>query len=423
MPVCEKRVQGTLMSYPCILDAGHERIGPADDPEPCMTAEVERSVRVHQNWEVRQQERERDNSGTIEEIEAEVAETMAQAEVAEPEHDLDAADCMMRPANADAGNADVHCPTCRPAVLVANAEAIRAGEIHNPYDTACTRRSIGDHSLPTERCYICRPDKFNDMVDRMNAESYPDHVEPPVAGEPSDREAEIDRNARAYGFEVGKDPAHRVVPVIEETSPDNPFVDSNWREGLEVHSASLLAEEPDPAVGVHPVAVEPTKQRDGDQVLPKKGDRVVQDWMIDREMNKMEPGDTGAGILDPDAEMVIEAMEESQRVGIERYGQALHTFDGRLNIRDLAEELRDAFVYVSKMQMTAEADKATLARMVEQALDTYMADESDPSEMFNSTRVAEIAVDRILDWVLIQKIGPEQVVPVKVSDDEEWMGT
>lgn len=41
---------------------------------------------------------------------------------------------------------------------------------------------------------------------------------------------EMDRNARAYGFEVG-----RGAPLVDEIgpSPDNPFMDLEWREEVE----------------------------------------------------------------------------------------------------------------------------------------------------------------------------------------------
>ena len=38
---------------------------------------------------------------------------------------------------------------------------------------------------------------------------------------------EIDRNARAYGWEVRN--GHPLTEKIESTSPDNPFMDSDWR--------------------------------------------------------------------------------------------------------------------------------------------------------------------------------------------------
>lgn len=41
---------------------------------------------------------------------------------------------------------------------------------------------------------------------------------------------EIDRNARAYGWEIGK--GHPLVEQIEKMQPDNPFLNKNWRENL-----------------------------------------------------------------------------------------------------------------------------------------------------------------------------------------------
>lgn len=39
--------------------------------------------------------------------------------------------------------------------------------------------------------------------------------------------AEIDRNARAYGWEVGH--GHPLTEKIESTTPGNPFMDPDWR--------------------------------------------------------------------------------------------------------------------------------------------------------------------------------------------------
>lgn len=45
--------------------------------------------------------------------------------------------------------------------------------------------------------------------------------------------AEIDRNARAYGYEVGK--GHPLVEELTVISEDNPFKDLNWRDHV-VHT-------------------------------------------------------------------------------------------------------------------------------------------------------------------------------------------
>lgn len=43
---------------------------------------------------------------------------------------------------------------------------------------------------------------------------------------------ELDRNARGYGFEVGR--GHALTADIETLSDDNPFVNKNWRDGIEI---------------------------------------------------------------------------------------------------------------------------------------------------------------------------------------------
>lgn len=42
---------------------------------------------------------------------------------------------------------------------------------------------------------------------------------------------EIDRNARAYGWEVGR--GHLMVDKMADCDPANPFLDSNWREHVQ----------------------------------------------------------------------------------------------------------------------------------------------------------------------------------------------
>lgn len=41
---------------------------------------------------------------------------------------------------------------------------------------------------------------------------------------------ELDRNARAYGFEVGR--GHPLTEKLEYLSPDNPFMDREWRSRI-----------------------------------------------------------------------------------------------------------------------------------------------------------------------------------------------
>lgn len=90
----------------------------------------------------------------------------------------------------------------------------------------------------------------------------------------------------------------------------------------------------------------PTKQREGDQALPVEGNprRPVQD-------------------------IIIEAMQESKRVGTERYGQPLKPMNGRDTFQDLVDEARDFFVYGTCLMM--ERDEI-LARF-ERAYSSLMA--------------------------------------------------
>lgn len=52
-----------------------------------------------------------------------------------------------------------------------------------------------------------------------------------------DQLAEIDRTARAYGYEIGK--GHPIVEELDTLSPDNPFLDPNWRE-TRLHAKDVI---------------------------------------------------------------------------------------------------------------------------------------------------------------------------------------
>lgn len=90
-----------------------------------------------------------------------------------------------------------------------------------------------------------------------------------------------------------------------------------------------------------PFSTEPTKQREGDQVLPtvREGAEFVQDRAA-RE------------ILD------------SKEVGIQRYGTALQTFNGRDMLRDAYEESRDHYIYMTGLIMAREAQEEELVQAV-----------------------------------------------------------
>jgi hypothetical protein len=131
----------------------------------------------------------------------------------------------------------------------------------------------------------------------------------------------------------------------------------------------------------------PTKQRHGDQPLPRQtGDTSVQDRIIEKTYLAVEKG-----LLDEDAaEQIIATLEESKQVGTERYGTPLQTFNGRDTLRDAIEEARDLFVYLSSMEQAREADREHLIEVVAESFD------EKARSGFTAREMATVAVDAIL---------------------------
>jgi hypothetical protein len=77
---------------------------------------------------------------------------------------------------------------------------------------------------------------------------------------------------------------------------------------------------------------EPTKQREGDQVLPSGDESLVDDQQL-----------------------LIDDIEERREVGISRYGQGHRPFNGRDTLQDLYEEQLDLLVYFRSLKRMAEA--------------------------------------------------------------------
>ena len=118
----------------------------------------------------------------------------------------------------------------------------------------------------------------------------------------------------------------------------------------------------------------PTKQREGDQVLPdtRDGQQCVQD-------------------------RIIAEMQESKRVGLERYGSVLMTFNGRRSIQDVREEARDLFVYLTQVTMEVEATRETLVALAASVIDEKVgAVFSGQTGQNVAQEVAEAVVDRLL---------------------------
>lgn len=130
----------------------------------------------------------------------------------------------------------------------------------------------------------------------------------------------------------------------------------------------------------HPGYAEPTKQRAGDQGLPTGEGDCVQD-------------------------LVIKAMQESKKVGLERYGSTLKTFNGRRGIQDVTEEVRDLFVYLTQIEIEADADRKELIEVVSAALPGLSHIFSGDTAEAVSREFATKAVDAIMGWVVGNRAG------------------
>jgi len=91
---------------------------------------------------------------------------------------------------------------------------------------------------------------------------------------------------------------------------------------------------------------ESLRQRPGDQPLPTEGKLNVQDALIRH-------------------------IEQRRKLGIERYGRPLQTFNGRNAVLDLVEELLDGATYAMQVEME---NKAVQAR-IHEALHLHRADD------------------------------------------------
>jgi hypothetical protein len=114
----------------------------------------------------------------------------------------------------------------------------------------------------------------------------------------------------------------------------------------------------------------PSKSREGDQRLPDGAGECVQD-------------------------RVIAEMQESKKVGLQRYGSTLKTFNGRRGVQDIQEEARDLFIYLTQLRMESETNRDVIIRLVaEEIIEHFVRGGED----YDNTVVlifAKDVVDRI----------------------------
>lgn len=107
----------------------------------------------------------------------------------------------------------------------------------------------------------------------------------------------------------------------------------------------------------------PSKQRPGDQPLPvvrEDEGEAVQERIIDKLRVLLERGEITQDYFD----LVEGSMEDSIKVGTERYGTPLQTFNGRDVLQDAADEARDLFVYLSQAQQARQEDEEKLVQLL-----------------------------------------------------------
>jgi len=78
---------------------------------------------------------------------------------------------------------------------------------------------------------------------------------------------------------------------------------------------------------------------------------------------------------------ITQAVEARTRVGVERYGDALHTHNGRNSVRDLTDEILDALQYLAQASMEGRISSPVyvpaLAALVEVLATIHSATEED----------------------------------------------
>jgi hypothetical protein len=104
------------------------------------------------------------------------------------------------------------------------------------------------------------------------------------------------------------------------------------------------------------------RQRPGDQPLPTEGQENVQDALIARILSSPRLG-AGAN------ELAVKIMQR-RKLGVERYGRPLQTFNGRDAVQDLLDELLDGATYAMQIKMEREATQAR----IDAALAEHQAD-------------------------------------------------
>lgn len=364
---CGAMVEKGHIGYPCSRPLGHTAI-PAGDPEPCYAVEVPSSLGRWQAWDERQQFPLLSIPPSDDEFSVKIASGHCENIYEHSAHILNAVDgtgLYCDGTGIDPSQVVVD-PQNYPDWLEVYGQpgptVAQMPILIEVYESASANSPKVSAEMKPMRIQWWEADRYR--------------VVPSKAW----TDAQIASQARLRQF-VDCGPVCEEAGTHHTSDPNCVMHESATQEPHDVQAS----DEP-----VEPF-VEPTKQRDGDQQLPVGGVDCVQD-------------------------IIIEAMQESKRIGIKRYGSPLMTFNGRKGIQDIAEEARDFFVYTSQMVAEADADRGLLIEVVTAALTSYPGQsqvEGDPEN------VAEQAVNAIIGWVIGNK--PTLNVPPMDHSAEDQM--
>lgn len=310
MAECKKRVGQGVITYPCVVEIPEGRI---EHDGPCMAVEDQGSVQRRERW---------DRGGDARAVLAATQSrplTFSQA----------------NPANAAS---PVPGSRLQPAEYREQHRPVVGGFGEQAPDSDCLHpfgSTVEDEVTHAIFCRACGRQLRAPMQPVVKPESTLGAFVEASAKSPGDHPAGPLTDGTEVEFMAEGELHHgRIVPVQEGWSiPEGHYA-------IQRDDLSTWAAIPTSIKGDSSEPPEPTKQREGDQPLPAESNPrpAVQD-------------------------LIIEAMQESKRVGTERYGQPLKPMNGRDTFQDAQEEARDFYVYLTALveerrEMQARAERA-----------------------------------------------------------------
>lgn len=353
---------GSHLGYPCTLPQGHEGV-PAADPEPHYAVEVPKAVAEWQAWKKRQDSARMANATPQQQRNAREVEAM----------------------------------------IAPEQEALMAGlgdvaDLDDAADVPITADSPHEHVYEQGQCVYCgNPGTDHTSATMTEGErawlagaQLPDDG-PVVAHFPD-------------GVQIGTTEPTAGLALAEATRDDDEMTlrtPEQW-----AHLDGIVIHDPDGWRGSARLPIKDFNEPiTYDEYIVRKMESTVsrspgaKAALIEEQVTPT--GDESATNIQ---ELVIEDVRRRLEHGIAKYGQGLRTFNGRLTIRDLYEELLDAAVYARALMSVAEAKRSLLIDVVTRTLAGMpLVNPNDPAHRYQ----AEMVVDRILDALVMSEEGSD----------------